>query len=145
MLFLCAIDEMMWDFVENGYVRPTTVKSKLDKDTELQMLTTQFEEVKMSNDELFDSFYGRLKEIVIAKLNLWEKIEDDKREFKKKDGKDSPSTQGIVCYECNDHGHLKKECPKYFRGKSKVFATTLSDSESSNSDRSEERRVGKEC
>ena len=52
MLFLCAIDEMMWDFVENGYVRPTTAKSKLDKDTELQMLTTQFEEVKMSNDEL---------------------------------------------------------------------------------------------
>ena len=25
----------------------------------------------------------------------------DKKEFKKKDKKDSPSTQGIVCYECN--------------------------------------------
>ena len=196
----------------------------------------------MSDDESFDSFYGRLNEIVIAKLNLGEKIEDtkmvrkilrslpetfqakvttieeskdsdeikiqelisslqtyelklpshksskslahktiykrtndssdeddvekkvaflaknfqkflkmknngksfgkgkfscsknDKREFKKKDGKDSSSTQGIVCYECNGHRHLKKECPNYLRGKGKVLATTLNESESSNSD-----------
>ena len=40
------------------------------------MLTTQFEELKMSDDESFDSFYGKLNEIVIAKLNLGEKIED---------------------------------------------------------------------
>ena len=32
----------------------------------------------------------------------------DKKEFKKKDGKDSQSPQGIMCYECNGHGHLKK-------------------------------------
>ena len=274
-VFLCAIDETMWDFVENGYVRPTTAKSELDKatlalananskainailcgdstyefhrishvktakeawtilkttyegtkkvkDTKLQMLTTRFEEVKMSNDESFNSFYGRLNEIVIAKLNLGEKIKDakvvrkilkslpksfrakvttieeskdldeikiqeligslqtyelelpsyksnkslalktinermgdssdeedvekevaflaknfrkflkmknngksfgkekfsssktDKSEFKKKDGKDLSSTQGIVCYKCNGHGHLKKECPNYLR------------------------------
>ena len=38
-----------------------------------------------------------------------------------------------MCYECNRHGHLKKECPNYLRGNGKVFATTLSDSESSNS------------
>ena len=37
-------------------------------------------------------------------------------------------------YECNGHGHLKKERPNYLRGKGKVFATTLSDSETSNSD-----------
>ena len=42
------------------------------------MLTTQFEEVKMSDNESFDSFYGRLNEIVIVKLNLGEKIEDAK-------------------------------------------------------------------
>ena len=59
---------------------------------------------------------------------------NDKREFKKKDGKDTLSTQGIVCYKCNGHGHLKKECPNYLRGKGKMFATTLSDSESSNFD-----------
>ena len=58
---------------------------------------------------------------------------DDRKEFKKKDGKDSQSPQGIMCYECNDHGHLK-ECPNYLRGKGKVFATTFSDSKSSNSD-----------
>ena len=30
----------------------------------------------MSDDESFDSFYGKLNEIVITKLNLGEKIED---------------------------------------------------------------------
>ena len=292
--FLCAIDEMVWYSIENGYDRPTTAKSEWDKvalalananskaintifcgvsidefhkisyvknakeawtilettyegtknvkDIKLQMLTTRFEELKMSDDELFDSFYGKLNKIVIAKLNLGEKIDDakvvrkilrslsgsfrakvtsieeskdldeikiqklirsfqtyelsmpshksseslalktinvrmddsfeeenvkkevgffannfqkflkmknsgkpfgkgkfssskgDKKEFKKKDREDSQSSQGIVCYECNDHGHLKKECPNYLRGKGKVFATTLSDSESSNFD-----------
>ena len=37
-------------------------------------------------------------------------------------------------YECNGHGHLKKECLNYLRGKGKVYATTLSDTDSSNSD-----------
>ena len=58
---------------------------------------------------------------------------NDKRDFKEKDWKDSSSSQGIVCYECNGHGHLKKECPNYLRGKGKVLTTTLSDLESSNS------------
>ena len=42
-----------------------------------------------------------------------------------------------MCYECNGHGHLKKECPNYLRGKGKAYATTLSDSDSSNSDSKE--------
>ena len=42
------------------------------------MLTVPFEELKMGDDESFDSFYGKLNEIVIAKLNLGEKIEDAK-------------------------------------------------------------------
>ena len=42
------------------------------------MLTTRFEELKMGSDEAFESFYGKLNEIVIAKLNLGEKIEDVK-------------------------------------------------------------------
>ena len=29
--FLCVVDESVWDFVENGYVKPTTAKSKWDK------------------------------------------------------------------------------------------------------------------
>ena len=128
--FLYAINETVWDSVENGYVRSITAKFEWDKaalalanansksintifcgvssdefhrishvktakeawtilettyegikkvkDTKLQMLTTRFKEVKMSDDELFDSFYGRLNKIVIAKLNLGEKIKDAK-------------------------------------------------------------------
>ena len=128
--FLCAIDESVWDFVENGYVKPTIAKSEWDKaaltlanmnskainvifcgvspdefhrishvktakeawkilkttyegtkkvkDTKFQMLTTRFEELKMGDDKAFDSFYGKLDDIVIAKLNLGEKIEDSK-------------------------------------------------------------------
>ena len=57
----------------------TTYKgTKKVKDTKLQMLTTRFEELKMSDDESFDSFYEKLNEIVIAKLSLGEKIKDAK-------------------------------------------------------------------
>ena len=59
-------------------LKTTYEGTKKVKDTKLQMLTTQFEEVKMSDNESFDSFYGRLNKIVIAKLNLREKIEDAK-------------------------------------------------------------------
>ena len=51
----------------------------------------------------------------------------------KGDRKEFQSPQGIMCYECNGHGHLKRECPNYLRGKGNVFATTLSDFDSSNS------------
>ena len=39
------------------------------------MLTTQFEELKISEDESFDSFYGKLNEVVIGKFNLGEKMD----------------------------------------------------------------------
>ena len=61
----------------------------------------------------------------------------EKREFKRKDGKESQSTQDVTCFECNRHGHFKKECPNYLKSKGKVYATTLSDSNSSNSDSDE--------
>ncbi|XP_050260052.1 uncharacterized protein LOC126705164 [Quercus robur] len=54
----------------------------------------------------------------------------EEKDFKKREGKESQSTQGITCFECNGHGHLKKECPNYLRSKGKVYATTLSDSDS---------------
>ena len=95
--FLCAIDETVWNSIcgvsTDGFHRISHVKTakeawtilettykgtKKVNDTNLQMLTTQFEEVKMRDDESFDSFYGRLNEIVIAKLNLGEKTEDAK-------------------------------------------------------------------
>ena len=58
----------------------------------------------------------------------------DRKEFRKKDGKESPSTQGITCFECNGHGHVKRKCPNYLRMEGKAYATTLSNSDSSNSD-----------
>ena len=48
------------------------------KDTKLLMLTTRFEELKISEDESFDSFYSKLNEVVVSKFNLGEKTEDSK-------------------------------------------------------------------
>ena len=62
-----------WTILETIYKGTKKVK-----DTNLQMLTTRFKELKMGDDEAFGSFYGKLNEIVIAKLNLREKIEDSK-------------------------------------------------------------------
>ena len=52
--------------------------TKKVKDTKLQMLSTRFEELKMSEDESFDSFYGKLNEVVIGKFKLGEKTADSK-------------------------------------------------------------------
>ena len=58
----------------------------------------------------------------------------EKKDFKKKEGMESQPTQSVTCFECNGHGYFKKECPNYLRSKGKVYATTLSDSNSSTSD-----------
>ena len=68
---------------------------------------------------------------------IFQSSEREKREFKRKDRKKSQSTQDVTCFECNGHGHFKKECPNYLKSKGKVYATTLSDSDSSNSDSDE--------
>ena len=62
-----------WEILETTYEGTKKVK-----DTKLQMLTTRFEELKMSEDESFDSFYSKLNEVVVSKLNLGEKTEDSK-------------------------------------------------------------------
>ena len=63
-------------------------------------------------------------------------FKNDKKDFKKKDVRESTPPQGIVCYECNGYGNLK-QCSNYLRGKGKVLTTTLSDLESSNSESKE--------
>ena len=60
--------------------------------------------------------------------------EKEKKDFKRRDEKESQSNQGVTCFECNGHGHFKKECPNYLRSKGKAYATTFSDSNSSTSD-----------
>ena len=237
-----TISKEVWQILETTYEGTKKVK-----DTKLQTLTTQFEELKMSEDESFDLFYGKLNEVVISKFNLGEKTKDskivrkilrslsesfhtkvtaieqskdlndirvqeligalqtyklslpsqrkskshalrminesvethdssdkdvddkevaylvknfrkflkfkkngnfaekgkfpnfgkEKKDFKMKDGKDSQSSQGITCFKCNRYGHFKKECPNYLKAKGKVYATTLSDSDSSSSDSNE--------
>ena len=62
-----------WEILETTYNGMKKVK-----DTKLQMLTTRFEELKMSEDESFDSFYSKLNEVVVSKFNLGEKTEDSK-------------------------------------------------------------------
>ena len=56
-----------WEILEATYKGTKKVK-----DTKLQMLTTRFEELKISEDESFDSFYGKLNEVVVRKT-IWER------------------------------------------------------------------------
>ena len=44
----------------------------------LQMLTTSFEEIRMDEDESFDEFYAKLKDIVNSTFNLGEQISKPK-------------------------------------------------------------------
>ena len=68
-----TITKEAWQILERTYEGTKKVK-----DTKLQMLTTHFEELKMSEDKSFNSFYGKLDEVVIGKFNLGEKTEDSK-------------------------------------------------------------------
>ena len=51
---------------------------KAVKDSKLQRLTTSFEEIKMEEDESFDEFYAKLKDIVNSVFNLGETIPEPK-------------------------------------------------------------------
>ena len=52
--------------------------TKAVKDSKLQRLTTSFEEIKMEEDESFDEFYAKLKDIVNSTFNLGETILEPK-------------------------------------------------------------------
>ena len=51
---------------------------RLFKDSKLQRLTTSFEEIKMEDNESFDEFYAKLKDIVNSAFNLEETIPEPK-------------------------------------------------------------------
>ena len=52
--------------------------TKAVKDSKLQRLTTSFEEIKMEEDESFNKFYVKLKNIVNSVFNLGETILEPK-------------------------------------------------------------------
>ena len=62
-----------WTILQITYEGTKTVK-----DSKLQRLTTSFEEIKMEEDELFDKFYAKLKDIVNSTFNLEETILEPK-------------------------------------------------------------------
>ena len=66
-----------WTTLQTTYERTKAVK-----DSKLQRLTTSFEEIKMEEDELFDEFYAKLKDIVNSAFNLGETILEPKGERK---------------------------------------------------------------
>ena len=52
--------------------------TKAVKDSKLQRLTTSFKEIKMEEDESFNEFYAKLKDIVKSAFNFWETIPEPK-------------------------------------------------------------------
>ena len=52
--------------------------TKAVKDLKLQRLTTSFEEIKMEEDESFNEFYAKLRDIVNSAFNLGETIPEPK-------------------------------------------------------------------
>ena len=66
-------------------LQTTSEGTKAVNDSKLQRLITSFEEIKMEEDELFDEFYAKLKDIVNSALTLgkpflnprlWERCSD---------------------------------------------------------------------
>ena len=72
MSFTETVKEV-WTILQTTYEGTKTVK-----DSELQRLTTNFEEIKMDEDESFDEFYAKLKDIVNLVFNLGETILEPK-------------------------------------------------------------------
>ena len=65
-----------WTILQTTYERTKAVK-----DSNLQRLTTSttsFEEIKMEEDDSFDEFYAKLKDIVNLAFNLGETIPEPK-------------------------------------------------------------------
>ena len=62
-----------WTILQTTYERTKAVK-----DSKLQRLTTSFEEIKMEEDEKFDEFCAKLKDIVNTTFNLGDHILEPK-------------------------------------------------------------------
>ena len=58
-----------WNILQNTYENKKAIKN-----SKLQRLTTNFKEIRMDDDESFDEFYAKLKNIVNSAFNLEEQI-----------------------------------------------------------------------
>ena len=68
-IFFTETAKEAWTILQTTYEG-----TKAIKDSKLQRLTTRFEEIKMEEDESFDEFYAKLKDIVNSAFNLGETI-----------------------------------------------------------------------
>ena len=64
-IHFCSITKAAWTNLQNTYKGTKAVKN-----SKLQRLTTSFEKIRMDDDELFDEFYAKLKDIVNSTLIL---------------------------------------------------------------------------
>ena len=62
-----------WTILQTTYKGTKTVN-----DSKFQRITTSFEEIKMEEDESFDEFYAKLKDLVNLSFNLGETIPEPK-------------------------------------------------------------------
>ena len=62
-----------WTILETTYEGIKAVKT-----VKFQRLTSNFEEIRMEEDETFDEFYAKLKDIVISAFNIGESIAESK-------------------------------------------------------------------
>ena len=62
-----------WTILETTYEGIKAVKT-----VKFQRLTSSFEEIRMEEDETFDEFYTKLKDIVNSVFNLGESIAESK-------------------------------------------------------------------
>ena len=62
-----------WTILKTTYEGTKAVKT-----VKLQKLTSSFEEIRMEEDETFDEFYAKLKDIVNFAFNLGESIAESK-------------------------------------------------------------------
>ena len=63
----------VWTILQTTYEGTKAVK-----DSKFQRLTTSFEEIKMEEDESFNEFYAKLKDIMNSAFNLGETIPEPK-------------------------------------------------------------------
>ena len=72
-IFSTEIAKEIWTILQTTYEGTKTVKDSI-----LQRLNTSFEEIKMEEDESFDEFYIKLKDIVNSAFNFRESIPEPK-------------------------------------------------------------------